>query len=77
MEWLKCLFTEEIKKPPDSPPSSVVFYKKINECSNDGCMLEFTALRPVIKKAKIASRNYSFCCEYCYEEWLSLSSFRY
>mgnify|MGYP003668996638 CR=1 FL=1 len=77
MEWLTCLFTEEIKKPHDTPPSRAVFYKEIKECSNDGCMLEFTALRPVIKKAKIASRNYSFCCEYCYEEWLSLSSFRY
>jgi hypothetical protein len=80
MEWLTCLFTNEVEKNkeiPNTPPSRAVFYKEIKECSNDGCMLEFTALKPVIKKAKIASRNYSFCCEYCYEEWLSLSSFRY
>ena len=42
MEWLTCLFTNEVEKNkeiPNTPPSRAVFYKENNESSNEGCML--------------------------------------
>lgn len=30
-----------------------------------------------IKNAKVGNRDYYFCCEYCYLEWLKMGIFRY
>ncbi len=77
MECLTCVFTENRKLGPNDPSKPVVYKRANLECCYDGCMIKFTDLRPILKKAKVGNRDYDFCCEYCYLEWLKMGVFRY
>jgi hypothetical protein len=51
--------------------------KNIDECSWAGCMIEFTNLRKVVQRARVRKRNYAFCCEDCYLDWLGMNAWAF
>ena len=74
MELIMCIFTQERKDPSQKIIKKEILdnenFVLIKECSWYGCGLEFSNLRPVLKKARVCGKYYAFCCDDCYLLWL-------
>jgi hypothetical protein len=72
MDLFFCVRTEVIEEKEEIPPiNEEPKILEFEECSWAGCGIEITGLVKIVKRARTRKRNYGFCCEECYLDWLS------
>jgi len=71
LSYMMSFFYTDVEVIKDTPIHEEPKILEFEECSWAGCGIEIVGLVKIVKRARFRKRNYGFCCEECYLEWLS------